>query len=336
MPSRYPNLFQVLIDDNLILLSETLLAAQFKADGAYSLPSNSTTYQPTINWPNYYTAVGADIFSMSEDVGLLGVDYEEVDLVAGYRAAIPTACMFYNEGSISFGDPFNCTPSAAQITAFASHVVPGLGAVGARICPLLRTYTGAYKTAADAAIANPLVSGMVAEVNINPPFYGQTGIPAACIATLAAGKKFFFLTVPNSFSYSYDIENILDYLVANGVNLANPNLYFILAVYNNPAGRGTDIGLHPITVSYPTLTPPGNLLSLQYVVSVCDAYRDRMKGAAAGTYLGNSYLGNYWIEEYPPVPAPLLPRPFGGGSVEVMQYSGGGVELIGGGEVEVL
>lgn len=414
MSVHYPHAFQVLVDDNLILQSETLVADQFKADGAYSLPSNSSAYQ-SINWPNYYTDVGANQFCMSEDVGEYGppTDYMEVDLVGGYRLSLPNACMFYNEGAFypPFPDPsriyyasvavssaspavvtwvahglstgfdvqfsasvmptgisaattyyvtvvtantfkistslanlaaliyvnssstgtavkaihadaFDTTPSSTQIAAFAAHIVPGAlpfpSAVGAGICPMLRTYTGAYKTKVDLALANPLVSGVVAEVNINPPNFGATDIPGAVLATVAAGKKFFFLTSgPDSFHWAYDLENYLNNLVANGVNLANPNLYLVLGVYGHPEGRGGDIGLHPITVSYPNQSA-GDLVSMQNAIAFCNDYRDRMKGAAAGTYLGNSYLGDYWgIEGYPSPPTASVVR-LGGHRVPMM------------------
>lgn len=57
-----------------------------------------------------------------------------------------------------------------------------------------------------------------------------------------------------------------------------------------------------------------------------------------GTSLGFMYPGRTY-QVLNPMPDPLtpeLPRPFGGGMIEVMEYSGGGVELIGGGLVELL
>lgn len=55
-----------------------------------------------------------------------------------------------------------------------------------------------------------------------------------------------------------------------------------------------------------------------------------------GTSLGFMYPGRTYQVLFPQ-PNPLASdRPLGGGMVEVMEYSGGGVELIGGGLVELI
>lgn len=60
-----------------------------------------------------------------------------------------------------------------------------------------------------------------------------------------------------------------------------------------------------------------------------------------GTSLGFMYPGRTYQVLFPTPPPPPPPppppwMPFGGGMIEVMEYSGGGVELIGGGLVELI
>jgi hypothetical protein len=217
--------FQILVDTNQIQPAEAPQAARFAADGVWSIPLNSPH---GIDWTRTLSALDASRWSVSEDnPGATS----QADLVSTSMHRMVDGAMFYNEDGLA-------TPlSDAQIAQYAAHVVPGLGAIGARIVLLTRSFGDGDPRQLQLrhALANPNVSGATFEFSpdtIKPAWK----LDAGCSYILSLHKKCYLLMPPKRGTLDYvgNIEQAIAYFGKTKALLTNPNVYIVLAVYGRP------------------------------------------------------------------------------------------------------
>jgi len=229
--------FKILIDVNQLYPTEANdpRFPQLASDGVWAI-----TYNNPVNWSSTLPLINSASWIVTEDDP---DDYTQPGAVGGYAGRpVDSTVQYVEAGGINVLTP-------AQIDYAAALT-------GARIVVLARSYSpGDPRVAAvQNAVADPNCSGVVFEVNPTPPsspnYNGFTSLNLnqGINYVLNAGKKVYLL-LPPSGNWAQDgnyrdavYGAVTNYFSQSG-QLANPNLYIVLAVYRRDPNASPPTGV---------------------------------------------------------------------------------------------
>ena len=216
---------KVLVDVNTFKKANINSVSALKCDGVWAILANSDLTDN--DWTNVYKTLGTG-WVVSEDNPGSHSDYDRIKTVAGYV----NAAMCYNETYVP--------PIVGATNGIGGTILSGLDIQqqsanhGGSVIVLARSYENdGWSAAVDAALNNPLVSGVVLECYPNKsPFYlDSLRVKNLISACLAKNKSFYFIS-PGYTNYTSFMKGYIDLLINEGIDFSDDRIFLVAASYD--------------------------------------------------------------------------------------------------------
>lgn len=216
---------KVLVDLNTFKKANISSVSTLKCDGVWAILVNSDLTDN--DWKGVYRTLGTG-WNVSEDNPGSHSDYDRIKTVAGHV----NAAMCYNE---TFVPPIvGATNGIGGTILSASEIQQQSATHGGSVIVLARSYEkDGWSDAVDAALKNPLVSGVVLECypNKSPLYLDSLRVKDLITACLAKNKKFYFLS-PGYTNYTSYMREYVDLLINEGIDFSDDRIFLVAASYD--------------------------------------------------------------------------------------------------------
>ncbi len=216
---------KVLVDLNTFKKTNINSVSTLKCDGVWAILVNSDLSNN--EWTGVYKTLGTG-WNVSEDNPGSHSDYDRIKTVAGYV----NAAMCYNE---TFVPPIvGATQGIGGTILSGSDIQQQSATHGGSVIVLARSYENdGWSAAVDAALNNPMVSGVVLECypNRSPLYLDSLRVKDLITACLAKNKNFYFLS-PGYLNYTSYMKGYIDLLINEGIDFSDDRIFLVAASYD--------------------------------------------------------------------------------------------------------
>ena len=216
---------KVLVDLNTFKKANIDSILNLKCDGVWAILVNSDLTNN--DWINVYKTLNSK-WNVSEDNPGKHSDYDRIKLVAGRV----DAAMCYNE---TYVPPVVGSTQGIGGTILSPTDINKQSAThGGNVIVLTRSYEqDGWSDAVDAALKNPLVTGVALECypNRTPQYLDSLRVKKLITACLTQNKNFYFLS-PGYTNYTSYMKGYINLLINEGIDFSDDRIYLVAASYD--------------------------------------------------------------------------------------------------------